>query len=192
MIAAFNRRQTLLAVLNFLTSALALILAFGFFWYAARMAMHGFDLGDRDSCAPVLIAAVLVPLVFIYGVFEFRRGGDHYAYYESDLFVGFDRSTGSGYTADSYVQQVTGPAYFVTQVILAAPFQFMKGIARLRSRIPESSGLEIELASLLSAVNVTPKWHTARTYSDRGENLGYLIRMGEIQFSPSKGMVRPL
>ena len=90
------------------------------------------------------------------------------------------------------MQEVTAPAYFLSQLFLAAPMQVMRGISRIQSRIPESPQLELGLVSLLQEVNANPSWHPLRTYTNRAEEIGYLIRMEKIQFSPRKGTVRPL
>jgi hypothetical protein len=68
----------------------------------------------------------------------------------------------------------------------------MEGITRLRSRIEESHGLETQLTSVFDQINATQKWHPLATYNHCANEVGYLIRMGKVQFSPNKGTVRPL
>lgn len=191
MIEAFNRRQTLLAVLNFFLGGIAAILAFVFFWIAAGMILRWFEV-SRFSEAPVWIALACVFLVVILGILEHRRGGGHSDYHETDLFPGFDRTTGSGYWANTRVQEVTAPAYFLSQLFLAAPLQVLHGMERLRSRLPATMELEQHLTSLLETVNANSSWHPLRGYGDRAEEIGYLIRMEKVQFSPRKGTVRRL
>lgn len=191
MIEAFNRRQTLLAVLNFALGGVAAVLAFVFFWIAAGMILQWFGV-SWSSEAPIWIALACVVLVVILGILEHRRGGGHSDYHETDLFPGFDRSTGSGYWANSRVQEVTAPAYFLSQIFLAAPLQVLQGLDRLHSRLPGTRDLEERLASLLETVNANPSWHPLRGYGDRAEEIGYLIRMEKVQFSPRKGTVRRL
>ncbi len=191
MIAAFNRHQTLLAAFNCLLSAIAVVATFVFFLAATAMVMKGFGFKGPPGL-PFWVASVCLLFVMVFGIFEFRRGGGHHGYHESDLYPGFDLSTGSGYLANHRVQEVTAPAYILSQIFLAAPMQLMKGIDRIQSRIPETEDLERRLDSLLREVNATPKWHPLLTYANRAEEIGYLIRMEKIQFSPNKGTVRPL
>lgn len=191
MITAFNRRQTLLALLNFLTGAAAAVAAFLFFRFAAVMAIKGFGFSSPPDL-PVWIAWTCLILVFVFGILEHRRGGGHAEFHETDLYPGFDLSSGSGYWANVRVQEVTAPAYFLSQIFLAAPLQILRGIGRLRSRLPESLDLEQRLASLLETVNANPAWHPLRIYTDRAEEIGCLVRMEKIQFSPRKGSVRRL
>lgn len=191
MIAAFNRRQALLAALNGFLGVAAAAATFVFFHLATTMISRGFGFDGPPGLALGVAAACLV-FVTIFGVFEFRRGGGHCGYHESDLYPGFDLSTGSGHFANYRVQQVTAPAYLLSQVFLAAPMQLMRALERLCSRIPESADLEQRLGSLLREVNATPKWHPLRTYAARSREIAHLIRMDQVQFSPNKGMVRPL
>lgn len=128
MIDAFNRRQTLLAALNFLLGGIGAILAFVFFRIAAGMILRGFEV-SRFSEAPVWIALACVVLVVILGILEHRRGGGHSDYHETDLFP-------------------------------------------------------------LETVNANPSRHPLRAYGAQTEEIGYLIRMEKVQFSPRKGTVR--
>jgi uncharacterized membrane protein len=191
MIEAFNRRQTLLAVLNFALGGIAAVLAFLFFRIAAGMTLQWFGV-SWSSEKPVWIAVACVVLVVILGILEHRRGGGHRDYHETDLFPGFDRSTGSGYWANARVQEVTAPAYFLSQIFLAAPLQVLRGLERLHSRLPGTRDLEERLTTLLETVNANPSWHPLRGYGDRAGEIGYLIRMEKVQFSPRKGSVRRL
>lgn len=191
MIAAYNRRQTLLAAGNFCLSLLATIVTFAFFFFGSKMTAKNFEV-DLPSYFPGVLAISAVTFIMVYGIFEFRRGAGHSAFHESDLYPGFDLSFGSGYLANYRIQQVTAPAYFLSQFFLAAPLQLMEGITRLRSRIEDSHGLETQLASVLGQINATPKWHPLATYHQCATEVGYLIRMGKVQFSPNKGTVRPL
>lgn len=191
MIAAFNRKQTLLAIGNFVVSAVAAVLAYFFFRYATVMILEGFS-RRSDSALPGWIGIGGLVFVFVAGTLEYRRGGGHSEFHETDLFPGFDLSIGSGYWANSQVQQVTAPAYFLSQIFLAAPLQFFRGMDRLRSRLPESGDLEQRLRALLDVLNANPAWHPLRTYADQAEEIGDLIRMEQVQFSPHKGSVRRL
>lgn len=191
MIAEFNRRQALLACLNLFLGTIASVLVFAFFLLAATMVFRWIGTKPHPDL-PAGIALACVVLVFVFGILEHRRGGGHREFHESDLYPGFDLSTGSGYWANAQVQEVTAPAYLVSQVCLAAPLQFLRAISRLQSRLPDSPDLEQRLASLLEIVNRTSGWHPIRHYDDRAEEIGYLIRMEKIQFSPRKGTVRSL
>lgn len=191
MIAAYNRRQTLLAAGNFLLSLLATIVTFAFFFFGSKMTAKNFGI-VLPSDFPGWLAIGAVTFIMIYGIVEFRRGAGHSAFHETDLYPGFDLSFTSGTLANYRIQQVTAPAYFLSQFFLAAPLQLMEGITRLRSRIEESHGLETQLTSVLDQVNATQKWHPLSLYTHCATEVGYLIRMGKVQFSPNKGTVRPL
>lgn len=191
MIAEFNRRQTLLACVNVALGGIAAVFSFAFFLLAATMVFRWIGSKPHPGL-PVWSALACVVLVFVLGVIEHRRGGGHLGPHESDLYPGFDLSTGSGYWANARVQEVTAPAYLVSQVCLAAPLQCLRAISRLRSRLPVSPDLERRLTSLLDSVNATAGWHPVRHYADQSEEIGHLIRMEKVQFSPRKGMVRSL
>ena len=91
---------------------------------------------------------------------------------------------------DLYGSRITGPAYLLTQLFLAAPLQICRGISRLRGLVAEEPGLDAELSGLLGKIREEGKWHSTRVYAGKDRLLAILVQMGEVLFSPRKGSIR--
>lgn len=177
-------------MLNFAAAVFAGVATYAFFLISASVIVKNFASAAPPDL-PFWVASACLVCVVAVGIVEFRRGAEHSEFHETDLYPGFDLASGSGYRANRWVQPVSATSFVLSQFFLAAPLQLMKGIERLRSRIPETAGLETELAALLAQIESNPKWHPMRPYADRSEALGYLVRMEKVLFSPNKGRVRP-
>lgn len=192
MIASFNRRQTLLAAGHFLLSLLAVVVTYRFFLYAADEVLELLKVLPfyfaPSASLPHWIAIGCTSIVIVYGIWYGVRGGGHFDFHQSDLYLAPDYSN-IGYTD---FRSIGTLAHLLSQIFLAAPLQTLTGIACLKSRLPEDPELEHLLSTLLSRVEGTRKWHPTTVYTGHTTELGYLVRMGKVLFSPSKGLVSPL
>ena len=106
------------------------------------------------------------------------------------MHVNFDMVSGGAYMMNRYGNRVTAPAFMLSQMFLAAPLQAHKAYAALKMRIPTDPMLEGRLVELLTEMQRKAKWEDVRVYEAQALELGYLIRMEKVDYSPKKGRVR--
>jgi hypothetical protein len=128
--------------------------------------------------------------VFWTGWDLWRRGFGQQDFLDSEFSAGFDRSTASGCWANYQTADARGASYLMSQVALAAPIQLLKGFDLLRSRIEIQPGLNAELEVLLEMIRRRKAWHPISEYGQRSIHVAYLIRMGKVDFSPRKGVIK--
>ena len=190
MITQFNRRQKVLATLNFLATALALGLAALFFYGVARFVLTSFDVGNSKLIS-VIIALGAIAIIFVSGINLQRKGKGNYGYQDSGLMPGWETiDSGGSFMMAFYSNRVTAPAHAFSQIFLCAPLQLIRGIGRLRSQLEPDFALEQRLVALLAEIDSKDKWQTLGDYRDQSEELQCLIRMDKIQFSPRTGKIR--
>ena len=187
MIAKYNRKQKLLSKLNLLAAVFLSLFTFGFFYAAFFFISTSFDYPNPHLLTGGLSLAALL-IVIITGVKTHHAGFGHYSYQESDLFTGLDYSD-PGTRSLAYGMGVSGCSYLLTQTFLAAPLQWLQGLERLHSLIPQDSELEQKLQILLDEINGQTKWIPIKNFQNRSEEITYLIRMEAIQFSPRKSVI---
>lgn len=190
MIATFNRKQMARAILAIFLGLIAAAITIGFFYGALRMVFEGFDLDDQMTWIPVIVGAALV-VIFYSGWDLWRRGFGQQDFSESSFGGGFDNSTASGVWANVETFQARGCATAISQIALASPLQFLKAHDLIRSRIAPDRGLESTLKDLLRKIEAKDRWHPIAEYRGRETEVMYLVRMGIVEFSARKGLLRP-
>jgi len=190
MIKSFNRRQTLRAMMSLVLAMIALAAAFLFFWWATRFANASFKL-KLSSVVLTAIPIGLTTIVVVTGLLTWRRGKGHTEMAESDLALPtFDESTGGAYAVGYYARQVTGPAYLLSQIFLAAPLQFGNAIDCINSRIPDDEELERRLQATLAFARKQKGWHGISEYAGKEQEVSYLIRMRKLLYGSKRGRVK--
>jgi len=189
MIASFNSKQVILAILNIILGLIAYGLTFAFFYFGFGFIIRGFGL---DSVEPFLLPIVILLLILV-SVVAYRRwhsGKGHEEYARSGLYVDFGDDSYAAGAAAFYMQQITGPAHVLSQVALAGPLQFLKAIGRFRSLLPADPGLERELKELLEEIRAHGKWHHINDYPGRELNVIVLVQMGKVDLNPRNGKLK--
>lgn len=189
MIARFNTSQILRGLLSLVLSAVAYALTFAFFYYSVQFVAANFHYKAPVPFAfgiPIACLAVVTAT----GVIRWRSGIGHYGYDTMDPFSQFEPTSGGSFMMAHYASRVTGPAYLITQIALAAPFQFLEALARFRSLVPLEPGLEKRLTDLLSQIRSVGKWQEMTTYLGHEREIAILIQMRLVEFSPRTGKLK--
>ena len=188
MISAFNRRQTFRAIVAVILCLLAY--AFGFGFFSLGYFMVGFLTEFSFPYDWLVIPGGILVVVTACGIWQARSGSGHYGYQDSDLRWDVPVETPGGAVVDFYAHRVTAPAHAATQILLAGPLQAIKAVALIRSRIPESAGLELKLEAARSAVAAKGGWHSLADHAEIMQEIAYLIRMEKVEFSPRGGRIK--
>jgi hypothetical protein len=189
MVRSFNQRQVILGCVNILMSGIACVAAFVFFRTVIWKVTGAFHIGLEGSLQ-LLLACSLVGVIFVAGIFQWRRGEGHESYADSSLNVQLEWVSGGAFMMERYAQRVTAPAHVLSQLFLAGPLQLMKGITRFRSLLPVDSQFEARLSEMLEEIRHRKTWHSIDGYVGREKELSALIRMDAVEYSPRKGTVR--
>lgn len=190
MIASYNRKQLLLAVLAALGSLICYGLAFGFFMGAFLLAAAALELPHLNDHAP-WFATVVVVVITISGYRTWKSRGGYYRYDQSGMY----HRTAQGRVAMIDLagvdpNQVTGWAYLLGQVFLSGPLLALRAMANVRNRIPLEHGLENRLQAVLERLQSADKWQGEAEYREELREILLLARMRKIDFSAAKGTAR--
>lgn len=190
LVRRHNRLQLRRGILDLTISLMATVVTFGFFYLCLSYLFFTFGNETLQQWhLPIVIAVVL--LNFVTGYFAWRRGIGQSQYHETDLFMDLGLGvTGGGTMTSLYVARATGPAYFVSQIALAAPLRLFKGIEELRFQVPEDLEFEARLSSLLNTIVEKKRWHSIVPYRELAEEFACLVRLDAVDFSPRKGSVK--
>ena len=189
MIARFNFKQTILALLLVPTGVVCYGLAWLFFRYLPIHVIG--QLGFRfPPITGAMIAGVALVVLTISGFRLWLAGGGAYGYHSSAFYHEFDTETASGYMANRELHRVTGTAWFFSQIFLGGPLSLLRAFTLLRSRIPDSPELENRVAGVLQTLRSANRWQSISEYPGQREEIFFLARMGKIDFSAAKGEPR--
>ncbi|MCB1231962.1 MAG: hypothetical protein KDN19_16960 [Verrucomicrobiae bacterium] len=119
-----------------------------------------------------------------------HRGFGSQDFLESDFANGFDRSSASGMWANHQIAEARGLSYVVSQIALAGPLQLLKAYDLIRSRIVAERGLETNLETTLQSIESKRGWQPIANYRGKESEVMYLIRLGKLEFSPRKGVIK--
>lgn len=78
----------------------------------------------------------------------------------------------------------------IGNLFLLGPLQLLFCIQRFRNLIPNSSDLENRLKKWLDLARDQKRWHPTGLYAGDYDSLDYLIRMGKLDYSPTKEVVK--
>ena len=190
MIAEFNRRQTVRAVVAIFVGLIAMGLTYFFFLVATKFILDGFGLALPEwSVFAIVSGATLV--VVVSGVAVHACGEGHTSIEDSDLSLGvLDFSRGGSQLVGHYARRVTGPAYMLSQTFLVAPLQFGRAHDLLKSRLPAGPSDELDVKSTLQFAREQGGWHDIAIYRGREQGVSRLIRMGQLEYSGRRGRVK--
>ena len=168
---------------------MAAVVTFGFFYFSLRYLFFIFGNETLQQWhLPIVIAITIAN--FVTGYLAWRRGLGQSDYHETDLFVGGLNLTGGGTVGTFVAARATAPAYIVSQIALAAPLRFFKGVHELRLQVSEDRDFEIRLADLLETIAEKRRWHPIGAYRDLAQEFACLVRPDAVDFSPRKGSVK--
>ncbi len=189
MIAGYNRKELLLAVLCAVGSAVAYAIAYLFFKFAFSFVVSHFGYPELSAHSEVVSGVILI-LISLSGYFTWRKRGGFFSYFDSGLYHNVHQGNSSGLVVDLYMHRVTGPAYLLSQVFLGAPLLAMQSITHFRNRVRVDRQLEERLRENLEKVHRANKWQSLAAYGEDKEEILLLAKMRKIDFSPTKGTVR--
>lgn len=189
MIARFNLKQTLLALLCVLGSAVCYGLAYAFF--RGMISLLAWEWGHplTPRVANLITAAVLL-VITISGYRVWRRRGGFYGYHQSSLYFRLEGDSVAGVAAEYYVHRIAGAAYVLGQIFLAGPLLLLRALTLMASRVPYQRDLEMRMRYALNILRRAHKWQPLSDYPELRVEILYLARMGHIDFSAHKGMPR--
>jgi len=178
------------AVMSLVGGLICFFLAYLFFRYAPAFISQSFGYPLSSSVAEMVAALGLLAVVFS-GYRTWKNKGGLQSYHESAFYHDLSAAdTGGAYFTEHYIQQVTGPAYVLSQTFLAGPLWMLKAWTLFASRIPFSKDLEERLASVLATLKAADKWQSINDHPEHRTEILYLAQMGLIDFSAHKGTPR--
>ncbi|MCB1092360.1 MAG: hypothetical protein KDL87_12565 [Verrucomicrobiae bacterium] len=189
MIDRFNRRQLWRSLLATFLGILATILTWWVIDWGVFYLFRAFALPNATLWAPSLATLFLV-VAYFSGWDLWRRGFGLPAAEDSDLLRGLDSSTFSGTWTNYQTLEIRGYTFLLIQLALSAPLQWLRAWDLHRSKIPNELGLESHLQDLLRQVESKNRWHPITDYRGDESGIMYLVRMGRIDFSPRKGVLK--
>lgn len=189
MIKTFNRQQVLYGFLRGLFSLILFILTYLFFHAVVTFVVNGFHL-DISSLVVILISLGCVLCVLFSGYRRWKNGADEFAVGESFISNQLDPDSGGAWGTQNYVNRITGPAFYLTAIFLAAPDQLFKAWDHFQSTIPLDDALEQRMLDLLDRLKQINKWQNFNTHQGVERELIFLIKMGQVQYSPQKGRIK--
>ena len=189
MIARYNFRQTLLAVLSFCVGACAFVVTWFFFKFAIPYVIRRLG-GNVSHLQEAFIAWGCVGLIALSGFLRWRSGGGFHHFHESGMMLTTEPHTGLGLKLHTEANRVAAWSYLLGQVFLAGPLHIFRAFSRLRLRIPQTNRLEAELLAFRDELRAKNRWMQVSDYPGREEHVMYLARLGLIDYSPRKGALR--
>jgi hypothetical protein len=186
MIRKYNRIELFSGVGCLIAGIIGYACAWFFFRHVPRLVMSNWGIWIAPLWLTVsTIAALLV--VTVSGYRMWRRTGGFQSYAESGFYHEFDLSSSSGALTDFYAHRVTGPAYILSQLFLAGPLMFLRGITHFRNRIPTDDGLEASLCETLAKLQQLGKWQSLADHPGAEREILMLAKMRQIDFSTARG-----
>jgi len=189
VIKKFNRNQFIYGSLRLLLSLFVFILTYGFFRWVVSAINHSLEL-ELSSTILLGIPSVCVLAIAIAGIYRWKTGQREFTITESFISHQLDTDTGGAWGTQNYMNRVTGPAYFLTMLFLAAPMQMIKAYEHFQSVIPLNDQLEQRMIQLLAELQSENKWQDFDARPDHRRELIFLINMGKVEYSPQKGRIR--
>jgi hypothetical protein len=89
-----------------------------------------------------------------------------------------------------FASRVTGPAYIVSRIALAAPLRLLRAIDCFQAILPPDAELEAELMRCLDQIKSVNRWQDVAAYHGHEREISLLIRMELLDYSPRTGKIR--
>ena len=189
MIARYNRAQITLALLALVCGLICCFLAWLFFRFLPVLILDSVGF-KTPPWGAVLMGWLGLSAVIGSGYRNWKARGGLYSYHESALYHELDSRTGGAAMLDFYTHRVTGPAYIISQVLLAGPTMLFRARTLVASLVPNTPERESKLSATLEVLRAADKWQPLSEYPDSEIEIYYLARMGLIDFAPNKGNPR--
>lgn len=189
MIARYNLRQTLMALLSVAVGFGAFALAWWFFREVAGFSIRSFG-GNVSPLQQSLIAWCCVAAIALAGFFRWRSGKGYNRFDESGLMPTAEPHSGLSLETHIAANRVGAWSYMLGQLFLAGPLQILQAFDRLKLRIPNSPVREIDLAAFRDQLRAKNRWLSISEFAGREQDVVYLARMGLVDWSPRKGALK--
>ncbi|MCE9609711.1 MAG: hypothetical protein K8R23_05835 [Chthoniobacter sp.] len=189
MIARYNLRQTLLALVSFCLGLCAFISAWWFFSFASGQLIQAFG-GSTTPLQLSLIGWVCCALIALTGWLRWKSGGGYHHFHESGLMPTGEPHSGIAWEAQRTANRIGAWSYLLGQIFLAGPLQILGAFDKLRMRIPETPTLEAELLTFHDQLREKNRWLPISNFSGREQDVAYLVRLGLVDFSERKGTLK--
>lgn len=189
MIARYNRRQITLAVLAVIGGLACYGLAWLFFRYLPPFIADA--LGPpwpQKTC--VLVASACLAVITFSGWRTWKAGRGLHGYHESALYHDLGEETAGAIVVDHYAQQVTAPAYLLSQLFLAGPLLLLRARTLWASLLPATKDWETRVTHALTVLQSAARWQSITEHPSMRTEILYLAQMGQIEFSAYKGTPR--
>ena len=189
MIARYNLRQTLLAILSVGVGLSAFALAWWFFREVPGFSIRSLG-GNVSPLQQSLIAGSCLTVIALVGFFRWRSGKGYHRFDESGLMPTAEPHSGLSLEAHLTANRVGAWSYMLGQLFLAGPLQILDALDRLKVRIPNSPVLERELIAFRDQLRAKNRWLSISDFAGREQDVVYLARLGLIDWSPQKGALK--
>ena len=189
VIARYNLRQTLLALVSLCLGLCAFAFAWWFFSFASAQLIRAFG-GNITPVQLALIAWICCALIAVTGWHRWRNGGGYHHFHESGMMPTGEPQSGVAWEVQRTANRVGAWSYLLGQIFLAGPLQILSAFDRLRMRIPDAPTLEAELLTFRDQLREKNQWLPISDFSGRGQHVAYLARLGLVDFSPRKGTLK--
>lgn len=183
LLVDFNRRQKLLGVFSLLASVGLVGFTFLFFWGVSAFAGSNFKVDALSEYAGV-VSLVLTTVVVLSGYIQCRNGHGGSDYWNSVHSYLPNKDTTGAIVVGHYVSQVTGPAFAVSQLILAGPRYFLQGLEKLTFEIEESESMSRTMERVRATLDQERMFHPVARFANEIDALRNLGRMGIATLAP--------
>ena len=189
VIARYNLRQTLLAILSLVVGASVFALTWWFIRVVSGEAIRacGWDTSPLQRSAIAWACVIIIALV---GFFRWRQNEGHYRFDESGLMPTAEPRSGISLAIHERANRVGAWSYMLGQLFLAGPLQILRASDRWKSRIPNSPTLESELIAFRDELRTKNRWLSISDFAGRETQIAYLARLELIDWSPRKGTLK--
>jgi hypothetical protein len=182
MIERFNRRQSIRALTALVLGLLATAATTATMFFSMRYLLGSIDLHNAGMWSFFITVAAMLE-VFVVGWSRWRRG------FGCKIYLGSDPSSDGAELINDGTVEAPSSGGLVSRLALSAPLQLLKSFDLFRSRIVDPS-VATDLEVLLAEIQRRKGWHPLADYGSRRDHVFYLIRMGQVDFSPRKGVVK--
>jgi len=189
VIARYNLRQTLLALVSLCLGLCAFAFAWWFFAFASAQLIRAFG-GIITSLQSSLIAGLCCALIAVTGWLRWKSGGGYHLFHESGMMPKGEPHSGIAWEVQRTANRIGAWSYLLGQIFLAGPLQILSAFDRLRMRIPNAPTLEAELLTFRDQLREKNRWLPIAGFSGREQHVAYLARLGLVDFSERKGTLK--
>lgn len=156
-IAQHNLRCKALSIMYFVLSPLFWFIAWAFFRYIPEFVLWEFKI-DLPSFYCNLFAVFSVIIVFVTGWKSHIKTNNMVDSLVDWNEQGLDCETGGAVAVNYYTSQVTGCAFFLSQLFLLAPLSLFRAVRYWKRQLPGGLQNEARIAAKLEELSQISKW----------------------------------